>query len=60
MADDQSNGSPRDDRRMSMGGAIALGAGVGTAMFVATGGFIWILVGVVVGAAFGAALRAWN
>ena len=46
-----------DERRpgLSLGAGVAIGAGVGAALFAATGGPVWIGVGVALGAGLGVA-----
>jgi hypothetical protein len=40
----------------ALGAAVAIGAGIGTALFAATGSPVWIGVGVAIGAGVGVAL----
>jgi len=57
VGDDQEPESDREERRtVTLGVAIALGAGLGTVVFAVTGEAVWIGIGPALGVVIGAAI----
>ncbi len=57
MSDDPNDKGPEGKNRLNVGTGVALGAGVGAALFAATQQPFWIGVGAAIGAALGAAAQ---